>query len=54
MTENRKYLFVTTGAGGFIGKKFIEKAHKKGFKIIAVSRKKQKKKINNLLWLKGS
>ena len=52
MTENRKYLFVT-GASGFIGKKFIEKAHKKGFKIIAVSRKKQKKKINNLIWLKG-
>lgn len=52
MRNSREYLFVT-GATGFIGKNFLKKAIKKGFKIIAVSRKKQKKKSSNFLWVKG-
>ena len=42
MTENRKYLFVT-GASGFIGKKFIEKAHKRDLKLLLFLEKKKKK-----------
>lgn len=52
MGNSRKYLFVT-GATGFIGKNFIKKAIKKGFKIIAVSRNKKKNLPSNLLWVKG-
>jgi nucleoside-diphosphate-sugar epimerase len=42
-----------TGATGFIGKKFLSLASKKGFHIFAISRKKMKKKIKNVEWLKG-
>lgn len=52
MQNYRKYLFVT-GATGFIGKNFLKIARKKKFNIIALSRKKQKKKYRNLLWVKG-
>ena len=43
MKNNRNFIFVT-GASGFIGKNFINKSIKKGFKILALSRKQQKKK----------
>lgn len=43
-----------TGGTGFIGKKFISLASKKGFYIFAISRKKSQKKIKNVKWLKGA
>ena len=45
-------LFVT-GANGYIGRNFINKASIKGFKIFALTRKKNKK-IRNVKWLVGS
>ena len=42
-----------TGGTGFIGKKFISLASKKGFNVFAVSRKKIRKKTKNVKWLKG-
>ena len=46
------YIFLT-GGSGFIGKNFIYKAIKKGYKIFALSRKKIKNK-KNLYWIKGN
>ncbi len=42
-----------TGGTGFIGKKFLSIASKKGFFTYAISRRKMKKKIKNVKWLKG-
>ena len=52
MLKTKKYLFVT-GASGFIGNSFINKAVKRGYKIFAISRKKKKNKSNNIKWIKG-
>tara|TARA_B100000989_G_scaffold287427_1_gene257044 strand:+ start:264 stop:1130 length:867 start_codon:yes stop_codon:yes gene_type:complete len=45
-------LFVT-GANGYIGRNFINKASIKGFKIFALTRKKKNRKIKNVTWLVG-
>lgn len=42
-----------TGGTGFIGKKFLTLASKKGFCVFAISRKKIKNKTKNVVWLKG-
>lgn len=42
-----------TGGTGFVGKNFINLALLKGHKIFAISRKKQKKRNKNLIWLHG-
>ncbi len=52
MLINRKYLFLT-GATGFIGKNFLKKAEKKGFKIFALSRKKKINSTKRIEWVKG-
>tara|TARA_B110000285_G_scaffold234783_1_gene312995 strand:+ start:2139 stop:2990 length:852 start_codon:yes stop_codon:yes gene_type:complete len=46
-------LFVT-GSNGYLGRNFIKKAIKKNYKIFAVTRKKNNKKIKNVKWLVGS
>ncbi len=46
-------IFVT-GANGYLGRNFIDKAIKKNFKIFAVTRKKKNKKLKNVKWLVGS
>ena len=39
-----------TGANGYLGRNFIDKAVKKNMKIFAVTRKKNKK-LRNVKWL---
>ena len=46
------YIFLT-GGSGFVGKNFIHKAIKKGYRVFALSRKKRKNK-KNLYWIKGN
>ncbi len=45
-------IFVT-GANGYLGRNFINKAIKKNFKIFAVTRKRKNKKLKNVKWLVG-
>ena len=52
MVTNREYLFLT-GATGFIGKNFLKKAEKKGFKIFALSRKRKINSNKRVTWIKG-
>lgn len=52
MVTNREYLFLT-GATGFIGKNFLKKAEKKGFKIFALSRKRKINSNKRVAWIKG-
>ena len=53
MPINNMKLFIT-GANGYIGRNFINKASKKNFKIFALTRKKRNKRIKNVKWLIGS
>ena len=46
-------IFVT-GANGYLGRNFIKKAIKQNYKIFALTRKKNNKKIKNVKWLVGS
>ena len=52
MKKIRKKLFIT-GATGFIGKNFTEKAIKHGHKIFALSRKKYNIRSKGIFWIKG-
>lgn len=45
-------IFVT-GANGYLGRNFINRAIKKNFKIFALTRKKKNKKLKNVKWLVG-
>ena len=45
-------IFVT-GSNGYIGKEFLKKASKSGYKIFAVTSKIKNKKIKNVKWLIG-